>query len=64
MTTKPFLAGYAVEREHQKTATTAEYDPTTMVLLINGRAAVLEPTFGDRGITKETRVERETTDDN
>jgi len=63
MTTKPFLARYAVEQTQEECSTTTTYNPNAMLLFINGQPAVLDPNFADAGTTLATQTKRETTDD-
>jgi len=62
MTTKPFLVRY--ERRHQEEQSSrATYDPVYMLLMLNGRPAILDPEFEESGSTLITKIRQETRDD-
>jgi len=62
MTSKPFLTRYDVWQVQHDDATTT-YDPQLMVLMLEGKPAVYEPTYEDRARTRITETQRETSDD-
>jgi len=63
MKARPFLTRYEIHHQ-QSEGNRATYDPTTMLLLVNGLPAALDSSFTDTGATRVTKVQQETTDDN